>query len=86
MKRKDVYALIDKEREYQDTTRKLNKGETRDDSEKSVCDFIIYMEYQLNKAKWEIYHYRESGALEAIRKVTALGVAVMEQNDTKPRA
>jgi len=85
MERKEVYELIDGERHYQDTVRKENEKETRDDNEKSVADFIIYMENKLSEAKFEIYYLNNEAAMESIRKVTGLGVAAMEAFGAKPR-
>ena len=78
MERKDVYQAIDEERNYQDTIRGENDNETQDDNEKSVSEFLIYMENKLNEAKSRIYYLNKTGALDSIRKVTALGVAAME--------
>jgi hypothetical protein len=86
MKREEVYKLIDGERDYQDN-RWNNFPETRDvlDEDKSVADWIIYMEKLLNDAKNRIYYLDDNGALEFIRKTTATGVACLEYNDCSPR-
>jgi len=78
MEREKVYSILDGERAYQNTVRKDNENETRQDEEKSVADFILYMEYTLNKAKEAIYTLNEEEALSLIRKATALGVATGE--------
>jgi len=78
MKRKKVYSILNAERTYQDTVRKENENETRKDEDKSVADFILYMDYTLNKAKDAIYTLNETEALALVRKVTALGVATGE--------
>ena len=78
MERNEVYRILDGEREYQDTSRVVNENETREDQEKSVADFILYMDYTLNKAKTAIYTLNETEALALVRKVTALGVAAGE--------
>jgi len=78
MERKEVYRIIDGERDYQNTVRKANENETREDQDKCLSDFILYMEYTLNKAKTAIYTLNETEALALIRKVTALGVATGE--------
>ena len=85
MERKEVYKLIDGERYYQNTVRIENEGDTRSDEEKCVGEFIIYMENKLNEAKDNVYKLDIKGALESIRKVTALGVAAMESHDTPAR-
>ena len=85
MKRKNVYKLIDGEREYQDTIRMELEMDRRSDEEKCVAEFIIYMENKLNEAKDNVYKLDIQGALESIRKVTALGVAAMESHKTRAR-
>jgi len=82
MERSEVYLLIDSERNYQDK----KPGHTRErDESVSTAEWIIYMHNHLSKAMDQIYNMNEETALEEIRKVTALGVACMEHNDTKPR-
>jgi hypothetical protein len=87
MKRSDVYKLIDGERDYQDkrwsaiTT--ISKGIHTPD------EFVLYMLDYLNEAQHVLS--RESAttgrpkAMEIIRKITAMGVSAMEQNETNPR-
>lgn len=83
MNRKDVYKLIDGERDYQD----LDVHQVgHDDSKCSVADWLIFIEKQIEEAKVAVYNLRGDIALEHIRKITALGIACMEYNDTKPRA
>lgn len=76
MTRQEVYQVIDSERNYQDT----KWGGLAHDSSHTVGDFIIYMEHYLNKAKKEYSTalYTDEPALEELRKVTALGVALGE--------
>ena len=81
MKRQYVYQLIDGERNYQNT----RWNDKTNDEDKSIAEFIIYMEHTLNKAKNAIYELDEESALDHIRKTTALGVAIMEHNYTKAR-
>lgn len=78
MERKEVYRIIDGEREYQDTIRRDNENETRDDKEKSVADFMLYMKEHLRRAEHNHYYLNEANALAEIRKVVALGVAAGE--------
>jgi len=82
MVREDVFKLINGERNYQDLD-VHNVG--HDDSKYSVADWIIFMEKHIQLAKEAVYMLDESIALEQIRKTTALGVACMEHNETKPR-
>jgi len=78
MKRKDVYISIDSERNYQDTERKENEKETRHDNEKSISDFLIYIEHMVSRAKGDIYKLDELSALHTIRKIAGLCVACGE--------
>ena len=83
MKREDVYSLIDGERDYQEAMPqhqdKMQQANT------SVAAWGVYMLEHLNRANLAIYNLDEIKALEQIRKVTALGVACMEHNDTPAR-
>ena len=76
MKREDVYKVIDKERDYQDA----KWGGLDHDTEHSVGDWIIYMEYYLNKAKvsYSTSFYTDKPTLNELRKVIALGIAGFE--------
>ncbi len=82
MKREDVYKVIDSERDYQDT----KWGGAEHDSKHSVGDFLVYMRNYLTQAeKAYSTELDATGALNALRKVTALGVACMEHNPTEKR-
>ncbi len=82
MLRQNVYKLIDGERAYQD--RQTNHSSAHD-ANHSVSDWVIFMEYQIQRAKEEIYILHREEALNRIRKATALGVVCMENNETPPR-
>lgn len=82
--RKTVYLLIDKEREYQDS-KYLPKGRPKSDEETPIANWLIYIENQLMKAKDSVYSLNETEAMGYIRKLTALGVACMENNITPSR-
>lgn len=82
MIREDVFQLINTEREYQDLD-VHNVG--HDDSKCSVADWIVFMEKHIQLAKDSLYMLNSIGALEHVRKITALGVACMENNGTPPR-
>ena len=86
MERIEVYKLIDGEREFQQVRHEqtLAKFPHRDEDH-SIADWVIYMEDLLSVARNHIYNLRLEDAKETIRKVTALGVACMEYNETKPR-
>ena len=88
MNREDVYKLIDGERDYQDS--KWNPETTLSGGKhQSPEEWITYMEDYLAEAKHflarESHTVSYSKAMDNIRKVTALGVAAMEQIETKPR-
>jgi hypothetical protein len=88
MKREDVYKLIDGERDYQD--KKWCSGLTESDGiHTSACDWLVYMHDYIQEAMHFVSRNGDPEArdfaMENIRKVTAMGVAAMEQIDTKPR-
>jgi hypothetical protein len=90
MIRENVFELINGERNYQDS--QLGRKAVLSDEQLEISDgkapvaaWIIFMEKHLIQAKQAIYDLSESGALEEVRKITALGVACMEHNDTLPR-
>ena len=80
IKRKVVFAILDEEREYQDTVRKERENDLRDQNNISIAEWIIYIENQLEKAKQSIYQLDSTNAMHCIRKATALGVACLEHN------
>jgi hypothetical protein len=88
MKRTDVYKLIDGERDYQDERWNVNTTGT-DGMHDSPVEWISFMETYLQEAKTILSHNSKEVsyplAMDNIRKVTAMGVAAMEQIDTKPR-
>lgn len=83
--RKEVYEMIDVEREYQDTIRRQNEKEVRNDDEKSVAEFLLYIEYTLKKAKKAVYQLNNREAMEYVRKIAGLSVAAMEAFETPKR-
>jgi len=85
MKREQVYELIDNEREYQDTIRKNRENDIKNDSEKSISDFLLYIEYILNIAKNHIYQLNDKKAMECVRKIASLSMEAMESFDTPKR-
>jgi len=85
MERKKVYAMIDDERKYQDTIRRQNEKETREDHEKSVAEFLLYIEYTLKKAKKAVYLLNNKEAMGYVRKIAGLSVAAMEAFETPER-
>ena len=85
MERAEVYKMIDAERTYQDTVRRQNEKETREDKEKSVAEFLIYIEYTLKKAKKAVYRLNDREAMDYVRKIAGLSVAAMESFETPER-
>jgi D-aminopeptidase len=83
MERKEVYRLIDGERDYQDS-RWDNHAETRAgksdtlDENKSVAEWLNYLEFHLNEAKHAVYALEPKKATASIRKIAALAVRAME--------
>lgn len=87
MNRQDVYKLIDGEREYQDT--RWTSETTTSGGLHSIEEWIVFMEDYLTEAKHILARLpkqeADPKAMEIIRKVTAMGVAAMEQIETKAR-
>lgn len=81
MKREDVYKLIDGEREYQNSKPPRPKY----DEDTSVGEWLIYIRHHLSKATESVYKLNERSALECVRKIAALAVACMENNETPYR-
>jgi len=79
MKRNNIYNHINDERDYQDLKwdGQRNNDDIKD-KDKSIAEWINYMEYHILKAKENIYYSNKNDALAEIRKVTALGVRCME--------
>lgn len=78
--RSAVYDIIDGERHYQDTIRRKRENDPTPDGEKSIADFIIFIENKVNMAKESIYELSNDKALDNIRKIAALAVACMESH------
>jgi len=85
MERSEVYKMIDVERKYQDTIRRDHEHETREDKDKTVAEFLLYIEYSLKKAKKSIYLLNDKEAMGYVRKIAGLSVAAMEAFDTPER-
>jgi hypothetical protein len=87
MERKDVYKLIDGERDYQDS--RWNSETTASEGRHSPEEWVLYMEEYLDDAKHILSKNSVDAsypkAMEIIRKVTAMGVCAMEQIETSPR-
>lgn len=79
--REEVYAAIDGEREYQDA----GEGNAPGDMAQTVPVFILVLERYVAKAKKAWHTSGDDAALEVVRKVTAVGVACMEQHGAPER-
>lgn len=90
MKRENVYKLIDSERDYQDS-RWDDHLETRSgkndilDRDKSIAEWLTYIEFHLAEAKHSVYALESKRAKESIRKIAALAVACLENNECPAR-
>ena len=88
MERKDVYKLIDGERDYQDSKWNADTTDTGGKHE-TPTEWIVFMQDYLREAAHILSRNSEQVsyplAMEIIRKVTAMGVAAMEQIDTPAR-
>lgn len=87
MKREGVYELIDGERAYQE--RCWNPTTTESGGKHSPAEWLVYMQDYLTQAMHQASRYPDPGSrqmvLATIRKITAMGVACMEQHDTPTR-
>ncbi len=88
MEREDVYKLIDGEREYQNK-RWIDDKMPSGTHVHTPEEWIVYMEDYLAEAKHILSRQEAPGcypaAMAIIRKVTAMGVAAMEQIETPAR-
>jgi hypothetical protein len=82
-----VYDLIDDERAYQ--SRRWNEDTTASGGNHTPTEWLVYMQHYLNRAIAEASTNADPEAAELvmdnIRKITAMGVAAMEQNGCPPR-
>ncbi len=80
MGRDRVYEVIDSERAYQ-----IYRWGADHDRREPVTSFLVYMQDYLTIALHQATHDEKTALMDTIRKITALGVACMEQNDTTRR-
>lgn len=87
MNRQQVYELIDGERDYQNW--RWNATTTYSEGKHSPEEWFMYIEDYVNEAKHilsrENIQQAYPKAMDIMRKVAAMAVNAMEQNDTKPR-
>lgn len=81
LSRKEVYEILDDERDYQD---KKWGGEVHDDAH-SISDFLVLIRKHLTDAENALYSSNNKDAMDAIREVTAIGVAAMETKGCSKR-
>jgi hypothetical protein len=82
LSRDDVFKLITEEREYQN-----DKWDVTEQSKYSISEWLTMMRKYLNDAENGVFNDNPACAMEAIRKITALGVASIENispNRTPP--
>lgn len=80
MDRETVYQILSGEREYQENL-------WGDSSQSSVGEFLLYMQDYMNQAINEVTRNPNAlSALVTIRKITALGVACLEQHGAQSRS
>lgn len=79
--RAEVYTALDSERAYQEF--RWNKNTTTSGGQHSFTEWVAYMDYYLGLAKKELATRARQEAYPDVahimRKVTAMGVAAMEQ-------
>jgi hypothetical protein len=87
LSRKEVYELIDGERDYQDS--RWNASTTITEGQHTPGEFLVFMQDYLREAFTQISRQGEpkasQDALGTIRKLAGLAVACMEQNGAPPR-
>jgi hypothetical protein len=85
MNRKEVYTVIDGERDYQDS----KWGGRNHDQIHEIEAWIMYMEHYIDQAKailsTESYVTANTKAMGELRKAIALGIACMENYETPRR-
>ena len=88
MKRLDVYELIDCERSYQEKKWNADSTETAGDHARPE-EWLVYIQDYLTEAIHIATRTAEPESsklvMDNIRKITAMGVAAMEQIETQPR-
>jgi len=81
-----IMELMDHERRYQDT-RWDNDPDIKRIQDKNKCpaEWLMYMEEHLARAKKAVYDLDPLSAMAEVRKITALGIAAMENLETPDR-
>lgn len=85
--RDDVYNALDSERDYQD--QQWNVNTTSTGGQHSVTEFLVFMQDYLTQAMHQVSRegepFASEKALHTVRKITAMGVACMEQHGAPRR-
>ena len=85
--RKDVYAALDSERAYQES--RWNASTTTSEGKHSFSDWFAYMDDYIAEAKHLLAREARQNAYPKVahirRKVTAMGVAAMEEHGAPRR-
>lgn len=80
--RQEVYAALDSERAYQES--RWNASTTTSEGKHSFSEWVAYMDHYLGLAKKELATRARQDAYPDVahimRKVTAMGVAAMEEH------
>jgi hypothetical protein len=77
--RKKIFEVINEERDYQDEKWGPNG------TEHSICEFLVYIRDYVEEALHICSREYDTKALDAVRKVTALGVVCMEKHGAPRR-
>lgn len=87
--RKDVFAVIDGEREYQQAMAAKAHGDPTNERTKSLEEFALYIDDYVHELKTQLSRTWGPGAYEqplhTLRKIAALSVAAMEVWGALPR-
>lgn len=87
MTRQDVYAALDSERAYQ--AERWNENTTTTGGHHSLEEWLLYMRKYMEKAEAVLTEkprqVADPEATEILRKVTALGVAALEEHGCNRR-
>ena len=80
LSRKDVFNLINEERDYQN-----NKWHITEQSEYAISDWLTMIKKYLNEAENATFDVDKDSAMCAIKKMSSLGIAAIEQIGCKTR-
>lgn len=87
MNRQEIYKVLDGERNYQDFKwGSTLSGNRPGNGERSVDEFVLYMEGYMRDAVHHASHYAEKEkVLDSLRKVAGLAVSCFEQHGCPER-